>query len=90
MNIVFYFGENGDDIKTADIIKDGFQLSEIYHNELKPADNGVKCKIPYDMQIADALKININRDIKIRIEDVDRDGNRKNIFVGYLQKKRKV
>lgn len=89
MNIVFYFGENGDDIKTADIIKDGFQLSEIYHNELKPADNGVKCKIPYDMQIADALKININRDIKIRIEDVDRDGVRKNIFVGYLQKSAK-
>ena len=88
MDIVFYFGDKNENVMTSDIVKDGFTLTEIYYNGLKPADGSVKLKIPYDMKIADKLKECINRNIKVRIED-GADGAKKNVFTGYLQKSEK-
>lgn len=64
----FYF-PNGD-IFESEIIKDSYQSLELFHNKLKAADDSCSFKIPYNTEIANAFKSQINLDkVKIEIKD---------------------
>lgn len=82
MKAYFYFND-GTQTKeiSSEIITDSFSSTEIYHNNLKPADNNLSFKIPFETEISNYLKTFINYDVKVQIKEES-----KNLFTGYLKK----
>lgn len=68
-------------ITTAIIISD-FSFTEVYYNDLSPAENSIRLTIQFNTNIANLLKININNNIKAEIINTDES----NYFVGYIKK----
>ena len=82
MTVYFYFND-GTQTKTvpSEIIKDGFTLTEVYHNNLKPADGNLSFKIPFNTEVSNYLKTYINSDVKVQIKE-----GSENLYTGYLKK----
>ena len=74
----FYF-EGG--YAESEIVKKGFSLSEIYYNKLQAADGSVKLSIPFNIEIANLLKAEINQRVKAELFD----SAKKVIYTGYLK-----
>lgn len=67
---------------SSDIIVSGFNFTEIYYNNLEPADGSLTFKVPFSAELANYLKLYINNDVKIEI--LQSDGT---LFTtGYLKK----
>ena len=79
MKVIFYFSNTK--TKQSDIIIDSFELTEIYHNNLQMAANSARLTIPFDIDIANNLKV--YGDINVRTEIIE---GRKKIFTGFLRK----
>ena len=62
--IRFYFSSG---YIESEIVKKGFSFSEIYHNKLQAADGSMKFSIPFNIEIANFLKAEINQRIKAEI-----------------------
>ena len=62
-------------------MKKGFSLSEIYYNKLQAADGSVKLSIPFNIEIANLLKAEINQRVKAELFD----SAKKVIYTGYLK-----
>jgi hypothetical protein len=60
---------------------DGFELKEVYYDDLEPADNSCRIRIPFDEILSDDLKLNVDKDIKVKILD-----STLVVFSGYLRK----
>jgi hypothetical protein len=71
---------NGVDYE-RDIITDSLSINYVYHNNLDPADATVSCKIPFDLEVAELIKVHNNTDIKV----VFTNGTKK-LFTGFLRK----
>ncbi|MDR0722103.1 MAG: hypothetical protein LBF75_04810 [Treponema sp.] len=67
---------------TTDFIIDSFSYTEIYYKDLKPADNSCHMRIPFNVDMANTLKINNNKHIKIQIKNDDNT----NLFTGYIRR----
>jgi hypothetical protein len=67
---------------TTDFFIDSFQYTEVYYNNLKPADNSCRITVPFSESLADDLKLKIDKDIKAQIKN--NDGT--NFFTGYVRK----
>lgn len=78
--VKFYF-PNGEEFE-SEIINESYQSQEILHNNLKAADGSCNFKIPFNVEIADAFKTQINLD-KVKIEIKDEKG--KNINTYYVK-----
>ena len=77
MKIRFEF-KNG--IIERDFITNNFEITEVYFNNLEPADNTAKLKIPFDVDIANRLKA-FKEDVRVRIVNDDNSY----LFTGYLR-----
>lgn len=75
----FWF--SSDSYIDSDIIKQSYSKTEVYYNELSPADNSMKFSVPFSVTIANALKTNINKNVRVEIID---SGD--NLFTGYIRK----
>ncbi|ULQ59240.1 hypothetical protein K7I13_12165 [Brucepastera parasyntrophica] len=80
MKAVFYFPNGYTEEK--EFITDKFQYTEVYYNELAPADNSARLRIPFDIDFSNKLKIYANDDVKVEIKNDDDS----NYFTGYLRK----
>lgn len=67
-NAKFYFPDGSTFV--SDIIKESYQSHEILHNKLMSADGSCSFKIPYNTEIANNFKTQINLDkVKVEIKD---------------------
>jgi hypothetical protein len=80
MYVKFYLPDNT--TITTDFITDSFSYTEVYYNELKPADNSCHIRIPFNVDIANILKINNNKSMKIQVKKDDDN----NFVTGYLRR----
>lgn len=76
----FYF-PNGEEFE-SEIITESYQAQEILHNKLQAADGSCSFKIPFNVEIADCFKTQINLD-KVKIEI--KDEKNKNINTYYVK-----
>jgi hypothetical protein len=67
---------------TTDFFIDSYQKTEVYHNNLRSADNSLRLEVPFNETFADQLKIYVDKDIKIEIRNADGSID----FTGYLRK----
>jgi hypothetical protein len=49
---------------TSEYVIDSFKLTEVFHNDLSPADNSISLQIPYREDIANFIKTNNNVDLQ--------------------------
>ena len=66
----------------SDIVRKSFNYTQNYHNNLQPADNFVRCVVPYNEDLSDLLKLQINNAIKCEFVNEDNSV----FFTGYLKK----
>ena len=78
--VKFYFPDGS--TAEADIIKESYQSHEVLHNKLMSADGSCSFKIPFDVEIANNFKSQINAD-KVKVEIKDEKG--KNINTYYVK-----
>lgn len=69
------------DTYSSEIITNEYKKTEVYYKELSPADNSLLLKIPYEQNIATALKVHGNENIKAVVKDGETI-----LFTGYLRK----
>jgi hypothetical protein len=79
-NIIITFPD--DTTYSTDFLVDSYQKTEIYHNNLKGADNSLRLTVPFNENFSDKLKQNVNKDIKAKIINDDNSVD----FSGYLRK----
>lgn len=76
----FTFGD--ETVVDCDIVKSTYKLTEVYHNELTPADNTCVFSIPFNTTVADYLKSTINEHVPVEVID-----SGVNLFTGYVRQK---
>lgn len=79
-NVLFYFPDGT--VLASDIITESYQCNEVFHNKLMSADDSCSFKIPFDVEIANNFKSQINQD-KVKVEIKDEKG--KNIHTYYVK-----
>lgn len=67
-------------ILERDFIIDNFEMTEVYFNNLKPADNTARLRIPFDVEIANKLKA-FKESVRVRIINKDNSF----LFTGFLR-----
>lgn len=67
---------------TTSIITSDFVYTQVYYNDLQPAENSARFTILFNQNIANKLKQNINNNVKVEIKNADET----NYFSGYLKK----
>lgn len=65
----------------SDINVNGFNFTQIYYNELQPADDSIKMQVPFTVEISNALKSFVNENIKAVVY-----GESEPVFTGYVRK----
>jgi hypothetical protein len=65
---------------------DSYQKTEVYHNNLRGADNSLRLTVPFNEDFSDKLKQNVSKDIKAEVINQDDTTD----FAGYLRKNFKI
>jgi len=72
---------NGNTID-SDIVRSGYQHTQVYYNEIKPADDSIKLQVPFNVSISNAIKSFTNENVPAVVYD----DNSQPVFTGYLRK----
>ncbi|MDR0411242.1 MAG: hypothetical protein LBH75_04625 [Treponema sp.] len=72
-------------ISNTPIMKDSLSMTEIYHNNLEPADSSIRLTIPWNQNIADFLKTYRNDAINGRVYHRLPSGSNSAIFHGLIE-----
>lgn len=78
--LTVYF-KNGTTYST-DFILDSYKKTEVYHNNLRSADNSLRITVDFNEDFSDKLKQYVNEDIKAVVTNNDNSID----FAGYLRK----
>lgn len=85
-SIVITFPDGDHTTFTTDFLLDSYQKTEVYHNNLRGADNSLRLTVPFHEDFSDKLKQYVNKDIKAHVINKDNTVD----FAGYLRKNFKI
>jgi hypothetical protein len=85
-HLVITFPDSDNTTYTTDFIIDSYQKIEVYHNNLRGADNSLRLTVPFHEGFADKLKQYVNKDIQAKVINKDDTTD----FAGYLRKNFKI
>lgn len=79
MNLLFTFSDNTN--LSSEFILDNAKVTTVFYNQLKSADNSASLRVPFNENLCDKLKAEINKNTRVQIVE----GNTP-LFTGYVRK----